>query len=72
MTTFDLFLPARTFSVWRPRRQRPFAANWTLITSWIERVRQRHALAALDERDLRDIGISRVDATREAQKPFWR
>ena len=36
------------------------------------RQRQRHDLAQLDDRMLRDIGLSRVDAEREATKPFWR
>jgi uncharacterized protein YjiS (DUF1127 family) len=26
----------------------------------------------LDERSLRDIGLTRYDALREARKPFWR
>jgi uncharacterized protein YjiS (DUF1127 family) len=36
------------------------------------RQRQRHDLAQLDDRMLRDIGITRIDAEREAYKPFWR
>ena len=34
--------------------------------------RQRRTLAALDDRQLRDIGLGRADAWREAEKPFWR
>ena len=34
--------------------------------------RQRRTLAALDDRRLRDIGIGRADAWREAETPFWR
>ena len=41
------------------------------IVSWRERVRQRRALASLPDHMLKDIGISRVDAWREAEKPFW-
>ena len=37
-----------------------------------ERARQRRALVELDDRLLRDIGVSRADAEREANKPFWR
>jgi uncharacterized protein YjiS (DUF1127 family) len=36
------------------------------------RTRERHALARLDDRLLSDIGISRCDAEREIEKPFWR
>ncbi len=34
--------------------------------------RERAQLLALTERERRDIGISRLDAIREAQRPFWR
>jgi uncharacterized protein YjiS (DUF1127 family) len=43
-----------------------------LLARWIERARQRSALAGLDDHQLRDIGITRVNAARECQKPFWR
>ena len=41
---------------------------------WSERTRQRRRLRALanDADFLGDIGISRADALREADKPFWR
>ena len=38
---------------------------------WRERVRQRHALARLDDRLLRDMGLSRADVEQEVGKPFW-
>jgi uncharacterized protein YjiS (DUF1127 family) len=37
----------------------------------IVRARQRRLLAALDDRTLRDIGVTRSDAGAEANKPFW-
>jgi uncharacterized protein YjiS (DUF1127 family) len=37
-----------------------------------ERSRQRRALAELDDRLLRDIGVTRTDAEEEANKPCWR
>ena len=37
-----------------------------------DRQRQRFALADLDERLLRDIGVSADEARAEAAKPFWR
>ena len=46
----------------------------TQLFLWLERYRQRRALLALSADDalLKDIGISRADAVREAAKPFWR
>lgn len=41
------------------------------IQDWIQRSRQRQALHDLDDRQLRDIGLSREAAMREASKPFW-
>jgi uncharacterized protein YjiS (DUF1127 family) len=41
------------------------------VALWRTRSRQREALAALGERDLRDIGLSRLDAWREGRKWFW-
>ncbi|MGE3145159.1 MAG: DUF1127 domain-containing protein [Pseudorhodoplanes sp.] len=38
----------------------------------MEKSGQRGVLATLDDDALRDIGISRSDAAREAAKPFWR
>jgi uncharacterized protein YjiS (DUF1127 family) len=43
-----------------------------LISTWIERARQRQALADLDDRLLRDIGMTRRQAMGEFNKPFWR
>ena len=39
---------------------------------WMARIRQRRQLVELDDRTLRDIGVSRDEALREAAKPFWR
>jgi len=73
MPISDLYLP-RTYSAWRRRRERihPAAAAWILFATWIERARQRKALAVLDDHQLRDIGITRVEAALECEKPFWR
>ena len=45
------------------------------IRLWIARSRQRRHLGeitAWDDHLLKDIGVSRDDALREAAKPFWR
>jgi uncharacterized protein YjiS (DUF1127 family) len=41
------------------------------ILTWQERARQRRALESLDDRMLKDIGLSRADVMRECDKPFW-
>ena len=50
----------------------PLVAAWLLVALWIGRMRQRRALAELDDKMLQDIGITRYDAARECGKPFWR
>lgn len=42
------------------------------VKLWHRRARDRRMLAQLDAHMLRDIGITREDALREARKPFWR
>jgi uncharacterized protein YjiS (DUF1127 family) len=42
------------------------------ISRCLDRGSQRRALSELDDHLLRDIGISRLQALREAGKPFWR
>lgn len=39
---------------------------------WSARARQRADLAELDERMLRDVGLTRHDVLRETGKPPWR
>ena len=38
---------------------------------WRRRVRSRYELERLSERDLADMGLTRLDAPSEMQKPFW-
>jgi uncharacterized protein YjiS (DUF1127 family) len=45
---------------------------WAALARMQQRRRERRQLAELDERLLRDIGVERADALREARKPFWR
>jgi uncharacterized protein YjiS (DUF1127 family) len=41
------------------------------VTEWWHYARSRQELQSLDDRSLRDIGISRCTADFEAGKPFW-
>jgi uncharacterized protein YjiS (DUF1127 family) len=42
-----------------------------LVAEWQRRARSRRELDALSDATLRDIGITRCDAHREMNKPFW-
>jgi uncharacterized protein YjiS (DUF1127 family) len=51
---------------------RPLAQLRTLLAKARRRSRDRAALAMLDDRDLRDLGVSRAVLAYELNKPFWR
>jgi uncharacterized protein YjiS (DUF1127 family) len=42
-----------------------------LVLVWRERCRSRRLLAAMSERELRDIGISWADIAEKIDRPFW-
>ena len=56
----------------RHRAIRAMLSAVLMLEGWMERSRQRRQLAALTDLQLRDIGVSRIDALREAEKPFWK
>jgi len=61
-----------TISV-RFRRVR-FPTVWqiaSVLQCWCDRAAQRRRLAQLEDRMLKDIGVSKADAYRESSKMFW-
>jgi uncharacterized protein YjiS (DUF1127 family) len=50
------------------------ATEWVFATlrTWNRRSRARHELAWLDDRMLRDIGLTNAEREFLANKPFWR
>jgi uncharacterized protein YjiS (DUF1127 family) len=42
-----------------------------LFIEWRQRARSRRELMALDDRELWDMGLTRMDAGNECDKPFW-
>lgn len=41
------------------------------LANWHERLRERDSLRTMDDRMLKDVGLSRADIAREARKTFW-
>jgi uncharacterized protein YjiS (DUF1127 family) len=50
---------------------RALIAVFDRLYDWQARAAERALLDSLDERQLRDIGLSRADISREVTKPFW-
>lgn len=50
---------------------RRIGALLDLLLTWQERAAQRSHLSRLDDRMLRDVGLTRDQIAREASKPFW-
>ena len=46
--------------------------TWQTLLLWQRRYSDRRALFGLDDRMLRDIGLTRADVTRECANSFWR
>jgi uncharacterized protein YjiS (DUF1127 family) len=58
-----------------PSKPRGAALLGTVISTlllWRRRIRERQAFPVLDERELRDLRLTRWDLERELAKPFWR
>lgn len=56
--------------------QLPVAARVALtfaavVTTWDQRARTRRALSKLDETQLKDIGVTLMDARTEVEKKMW-
>lgn len=50
----------------------PFARLATWVSAWRVRTRERADLAMMEDRDLRELGLSRAVLEFELSKPFWR
>jgi uncharacterized protein YjiS (DUF1127 family) len=73
MTTTKYFPTFNWGNTTAPRLRRWSTSEFVdMLLQFHERARERRALMALDDRLLKDIAVSRADAEREANKPFWR
>ena len=56
----------------RPFWRRPIAHLTGALERLRQRQEQRRSLAMLDDRLLRDIGLTRADVENQLRQPFWR
>jgi uncharacterized protein YjiS (DUF1127 family) len=54
-----------------PPRRRSALSLIQRLELWADRRRERRALLRCPDGLLKDVGLSRADALREAEKPFW-
>jgi uncharacterized protein YjiS (DUF1127 family) len=48
------------------------ARLWAAVSAWQYRRRSQRDLLSLDDRMLKDIGLTRAQAEAASRKPFWR
>ena len=61
----------RTFISFGVRPASPWNRVLRQLFEWRRRAYSRNELENLSDRTLRDIGLTRCEAHREATKPFW-
>jgi|GEM_PF-1482658 len=54
-----------------PRKTSLLLRLWLRLEQWHRRWIDRRLLAEMDDRMLKDMGISSADALKESSKPFW-
>ncbi len=50
----------------------PLARLAARYVAWRQRARERADLALMDDRDLRELGLTRAALEYELRRPFWR
>lgn len=78
MSTIDTFRrgassggPSAGFEFWLSAFAAGLAAAAERLDMMMAKHRSRRLLLELSDQQLKDIGISRADAYREADRPFW-
>ena len=63
--------PAPGDAAWREILRSAAGGLVLALLRWQELAQQRRRLLSLDDRMLKDIGITRAEAMREGMRPFW-
>ncbi|MFQ5995267.1 MAG: DUF1127 domain-containing protein [Acidiferrobacterales bacterium] len=63
--------PGRAIAAMAAALQAVLLDSLDRLVRWQELAVQRYTLLQLDDRMLKDIGLSRPEALREARRPFW-
>ena len=71
MQTSGAAARTRFGSRWRQEAVAGLIKAAEILLAWQTRAAERSQLAAMDDRLLRDVGLSRSDIERERVKPFW-
>ncbi|GEM_PF-6980272 len=66
----DLLVSAAIYNLVQ-RAEALFSDTVGTIALWYKRAEQRRMIASLSDSVLTDIGLTRWEATLEAEKPFW-
>ena len=66
-------LRTHMLSIGEHRTGRQILLQWLEAVAhlWLRRRRSRRALAVLNDYELRDIGLTPEDASKETGRPFW-
>jgi len=72
VTTPSMVLPAQPAVRKRDHPASYLRRALALFDTWRQRSRDRRALALMDERSLRDLGLTHYEVFYEVRKPFWR
>ena len=69
--TLSASLPADFSAALKRWVVKPVGRAMVRVLQWQERAQERQALERMDERMLKDMGLSKADVARETTKKFW-